>query len=52
MLSKKGILKEVITAIRDARNKNQLKPKETIKLHILAQIKLFMNQLNRFLPNR
>ena len=34
---KKGIvLKEVITAIRDARNKAQLKPKETIQLHILA----------------
>jgi valyl-tRNA synthetase len=34
---KKGVLlKEVITAIRDARNKAQLKPKETIKLHILA----------------
>ena len=28
------LLKETITAIRDARNKNQVKPKETIKLHI------------------
>ncbi|MBX2933969.1 MAG: valine--tRNA ligase [Ferruginibacter sp.] len=28
------LLKKVITAIRDARNKNQLKPKETIKLFI------------------
>jgi valyl-tRNA synthetase len=28
------LLKEVITAIRDARNKNQLKPKDIIKLHI------------------
>jgi len=28
------LLKEVITAIRDARNKNRLKPKETVKLHI------------------
>lgn len=28
------ILKEVISAIRDARTKNKLKPKETIKLHI------------------
>ena len=33
---KKGILlKEVITAIRDARNKTQLKPRETIRLYIL-----------------
>jgi valyl-tRNA synthetase len=30
------LLKETITAIRDARNKNLLKPKETIKLHILS----------------
>jgi valyl-tRNA synthetase len=30
------LLKETITAIRDARNKNQLKPKEGIKLHILS----------------
>ncbi|MEO6610571.1 MAG: valine--tRNA ligase [Chitinophagaceae bacterium] len=30
------LLKEVITAIRDARVKNQLKPKDTIKLHILT----------------
>jgi valyl-tRNA synthetase len=31
-----SLLKEVITAIRDARNKNQLKPKDSIQLHILA----------------
>ena len=30
------LLKEVITAIRDARNKNQLKPKDSIRLHILT----------------
>ncbi|PZP42656.1 MAG: valine--tRNA ligase [Pseudopedobacter saltans] len=28
------LLKKTISAIRDARNKNQIKPKETIKLHI------------------
>ncbi|HQR94598.1 MAG TPA: valine--tRNA ligase, partial [Sediminibacterium sp.] len=28
------LLKQVISALRDARNKNQLKPKETIDLHI------------------
>ena len=28
------LLKQVISALRDARNKNQLKPKETIELHI------------------
>ena len=31
------LLKEVISAIRDARNKNQLKPKDTIKLHIQTE---------------
>jgi valyl-tRNA synthetase len=31
------LLKETITAIRDARNKNQLKPKDTIKLHVLTE---------------
>lgn len=30
-------LKNVITAIRDARNKNQLKPKDSIRLHILTE---------------
>lgn len=28
------LLKQVITSLRDARNKNQIKPKESIKLHI------------------
>lgn len=31
------LLKEVITAIRDARVKNKLKPKETIRLHIQTE---------------
>jgi valyl-tRNA synthetase len=29
-----AMLQELITAIRDARNKNKLKPKDTIKLHV------------------
>ena len=33
-ISKGELLKQVIQHLRDARNKNQLKPKETIKLHI------------------
>lgn len=32
------LLKEVITSIRDTRNKNQLKPKEEIKLHIQTDL--------------
>lgn len=34
ILKEGELLKNVISALRDARNKNQFKPKETIKLHI------------------
>jgi valyl-tRNA synthetase len=34
ILAEAELLKQVITAIREARNKNQIKPKETIKLAI------------------
>ncbi len=34
ILQQGELLKQVITALRDARNKNQIKPKETIRLHI------------------
>lgn len=34
-----ALLKEVITAIRDARNKNQLKPKDSVILHIQTKNK-------------
>lgn len=48
------LLKQVITALRDARNKNQLKPKESIKLHIQTENpaayhaieKILMKQVN------
>ena len=54
ILSTAVLLKEVITTIRDARNKNQLKPKDTIQLHILTANKatyssiesILMKQLN------
>lgn len=36
ILSYAVLLKEVISSIRDARIKNQLKPKDTIRLHILT----------------
>ena len=39
ILSNSILLKEVISAIRDARNKNQLKTKDTIRLHILTENK-------------
>ena len=34
-----ALLKEAVTAIRDTRNKNQIKPKEEIKLHIQTPFK-------------
>ncbi len=34
ILEQGGLLKNVISSLRDARNKNQLKPKESIVLHI------------------
>lgn len=37
ILKKGSLLKEVITAIRDARNRNQLKPKDPIALHIQTE---------------
>ncbi len=37
ILQQGNLLKEVITGIRDVRNKNQIKPKEQIELHIQTQ---------------
>jgi len=37
VLQQGELLKQVITALRDARVKNQIKPKETIKLHIQTE---------------
>jgi valyl-tRNA synthetase len=36
VLKQGELLKEVITALRDARNKNQLKPKDSVQLHLLT----------------
>ena len=36
-MSSGALLKEVITKLRDARNKNQLKPKDPVSLHIMAE---------------
>ncbi|MFW1332090.1 class I tRNA ligase family protein, partial [Vibrio parahaemolyticus] len=38
------LLKKVITALRDSRNKNQIKPKETVQLSIQT------NNINRYSP--
>lgn len=44
MLKYGSLLQDLITAVRDARNKNQLKPKETIKLWIDTARKGFYEQ--------
>jgi valyl-tRNA synthetase len=40
-----ALLQELITAVRDTRNKNQMKPKDTIKLHIDTANKDFYNTI-------
>ena len=53
LLLQKGIvLKEVITAIRDARNKAQLKPKETVRLHILTADKTVYQPIESILAKQ
>ena len=37
VLERGELLKKVITSLRDARNKNQVKPKDTIELHIQTE---------------
>lgn len=39
ILGEAELLKKVISALRDARNRNQVKPKESIKLHIQTEDK-------------
>ncbi len=43
------MLKEIITAIRDARNKNQLKPKDKIKLHIQSSGSFLLKDIETIL---
>ncbi|MET0634704.1 MAG: valine--tRNA ligase [Chitinophagaceae bacterium] len=49
ILAKGELLKEVITAIRDARNKSQLKPKDTIHLFILPDNRNDYTQLEEII---
>jgi valyl-tRNA synthetase len=45
ILKDSALLQELITAVRDTRNKNQMKPKDTIKLHIDTANKEFYNTI-------
>lgn len=49
ILADAAFLKEIITTVRDARNKNQLKPKDSIKLHIQADSTKVYNSISTIL---
>jgi valyl-tRNA synthetase len=49
VLAQGSLLKESITALRDARNKAQLKPKESIQLHILPDSEADYHLINGIL---
>jgi valyl-tRNA synthetase len=52
ILKQGALLQEVITAIRDTRNKNLLKPKETVKLYIDTQNKGFYEHVGSILQRQ
>lgn len=52
VLADASLLKEVITSIRDARNKAQIKPKDTIKLHIQTADNRTYNSIENILAKQ
>jgi valyl-tRNA synthetase len=52
VLQQGELLKQVISALRDARNKNQLKPKETIQLHIQTDNKAAFNAIENIIAKQ
>ena len=46
------LLKQVISALRDARNKNQIKPKDPIKLHIETENKVSYTAITNILAKQ
>jgi valyl-tRNA synthetase len=52
MLLQGKLLKEVITGLRDARNKNQIKPKEKIKLFIQCESPVVYKTINSILAKQ
>ncbi|MEO6357658.1 MAG: class I tRNA ligase family protein, partial [Ferruginibacter sp.] len=52
VLQQGELLKQVISALRDARNKNQLKPKETIQLHIQTDNKDAFNAIENIIAKQ
>ena len=52
ILAQGDVLKEVITSIRDARNKNKVKPKEKISLHIDSDNQGLFQSINPILSKQ
>ncbi len=52
ILAEAELLKKVISALRDARNRNQVKPKESIKLFIQAEDKNSYNAIDAILAKQ
>ena len=52
LLEQGALLKEAITALRDARNKAQLKPKEPISLHIQSPLEATYRLINPILARQ
>ena len=52
ILAKAALLKNVITGIRDVRNKQQIKPKETIVLHIQTENEAHYNGIQDILARQ
>jgi valyl-tRNA synthetase len=52
ILQQGNLLKEVITGIRDVRNKNQIKPKEQIELHIQTAVSATYKSIENILAKQ
>jgi valyl-tRNA synthetase len=52
ILAEGELLKKVISALRDARNKNQVKPKETINLYIQTENKEAYSEIDNILTKQ
>jgi valyl-tRNA synthetase len=52
ILEEGELLKKVISALRDARNKNQVKPKDTIKLYIQTENKEAYSEIDNILSKQ
>jgi valyl-tRNA synthetase len=52
ILQQGNLLKEVITGIRDVRNKNQIKPKEQIELHIQTSVAAIYKSIENILAKQ